>query len=174
MFVFNTLFVFYLLSSLVFGLIDLRTNKILPSVINDDVCSSVIIEYSCVKNLLTVLVDRINENMQEIESLKLRISRHEKILKEKILKNEKHTQNSEYNHLIANDNDQEIKVMNSEIKKLVLLEQLKSQSMTNVDAERYKEIESFLQNHTIGSFDPFNKLRVDQMKNISKNYTKVK
>lgn len=147
MVVFNVLFILFWFSSSVFGSIDLRTNTILPPLVKDDVCSSIINEYPCVKNVLIVLTNHINENIQEIEALK--------------------QQNREYKHLseMASNNGQEINSIKLEIKRLIFREKLKTQSMPNVDIETKEKIVSALQNQAFGSLDFSNELRIDKTSN---------
>ena len=67
---------------MVFGSIDMKINSLLPSISNDDACSYVINEYPCFKNILNVLAKYSNDNKQEIESLKLKVSQLEKLIEE--------------------------------------------------------------------------------------------
>ena len=65
-------------------------DKILSSIftddtfVDDDICSSIINEHPCVKNVLGVLVDHINDNLQRIKAN----DRRTKLLEEKLQQNE--------------------------------------------------------------------------------------
>ena len=83
--------------------------------VEDDICSSIIIDHPCVKNILTVLVNHISYNVREIKSTKEKSLETFEILANQIMKNQEIIIK---NQGIVKDNQYEIKLLKTELKQL--------------------------------------------------------
>ena len=86
--------------------------------LEDNLCTSVINDHPCVKNILTVLVNHISDNMRETESNKEQIVQTIEILANQLSKN----------HEVLNTNQLEIKLLKDE------LTQMKMNSYSDVNS----------------------------------------
>ena len=147
----NKLVILHFLPSMVFGTIDMKINSLFPSISNDDACSYVINEYPCFKNILNVLAKYSNDNKQEIESLKLKVSQLEKLIEE---------QNSN-----PKENLHEVPV-----KSLAANEQNNNHEIDKMSLKRNEK--SSYQQSEVSSIS--NDYQVDESNFISTNFTKVR
>ena len=145
----NKLVILHFLPSMVFGTIDMKIKTFFPSISNDDACSYVINGYPCFMNILNVLAKYSNNNKQEIESLKLKISELENFIDEKISKYEEKIVKILSKKLTDNIENYEIDKKNLELK--------------NISTYRQSEID----------LRP-NDFQMDQLNVISHNIKKVR
>ena len=93
--------------------------------VEDDICSSVIIDHPCVKNILTVLVNHISYNVREIRSCKEKSLEIFEILAKQIMKNQEIIMK---NQEVVKANQNEIKLLKTELKQLKMKTYLESNS----------------------------------------------
>ena len=86
--------------------------------LEDNLCTSIINDHPCVKNILAVLVNHISDNMIEIESNKEKIVQTIEILANQLSKNQE----------VLNTNQLEIKLLKAE------LTQMKMNSYSDVNS----------------------------------------
>ena len=157
MFGFNRFFVFLYIVSflLLITKMNVLAEKNLPSIftddafVNDDICSSVINEHPCVKNILEVVVHEINQ---------LKISSSENLQKVGVLKEHQEKLKRE-----LSESKRQIKFLEKQLKTLELEEQTNPEFMINTaPKENPHQYEDYF--NTI--FEKFNNLNWLDMDNI--------
>ena len=122
------------------------------SFVEDDFCSSVINDHPCVKNVLSVLVNHINDNLQEIKSIRERNIETIETLANQLKINEE----------IIDRNQYEIKLLKVELRQLKMKQYPETLSVPNdINLRKESNVYHFNQNwgesswhqgHNAGSF----------------------